>query len=620
MDSLHRALLAVTTEPCVILDRNGQVVLANEAMANRLGLPVPQLAGNDLFSLFPREVAERRRAFMLRAFETGKGVRFEDETASGASFTAVVEPVPDDSGHVRLVVVGVRDISEPKRAEEQRVRLANAIEQAFEAIILLDNDFNIQYVNQSFEAMTGYPQQEVAGKNIDMLYKGEEQTRLLHTIVRFLEHSDIWAGRTHNTRKDGSIFECDKTVSRIRYKRSKTLGYVSVWRDVTEMSALERQLRHAQKLEAIATMSGGLAHDFNNILGPIILHAELCIQGMAAEDPMHASLCEILDAANRAKDLVGQILGLGRQREQDKPIPFSLGSIVKECLKLLKPSLPPDIMVLYRNEAKSDILLADPSMIHQVIMNLCTNAAHAMEPRGGELSISLHDQQVELRPNDYQSINPGAYVRMEVRDTGHGIPREDLHRIFDPFFSTRHDGKGTGLGLAVVQNIVSALDGAVEVTSTPGKGSCFSVLLPRGEDFEAQLDAVSAGNGSQPGLHIMLVDDDALMAQGARAALVELGHRVTVSSNAFEALALFRQYPDSYDMVIAELSLAEMDGMDLTREILFNRPEMPVFLSTSYSENSLRERARACGARAVICKPFRMEELRRWLENLDPAG
>jgi PAS domain S-box-containing protein len=616
MDVLHTALLAATAEPCVILDRNGRVVRANKAMANRLGLPAASLVGGDVFTLFPREVAERRRAVMLQAFETGKRVCFEDETSSGATFTAVVEPVRDESGHVPLVVVVVHDISEPKRAEEQRFRLANAIEQTLEAIILLDDDFNIQYVNQSFEAMTGYPQREATGKNISILYKGEEQTKRLQSVLDYLDHADIWAGRTRNTRKDGSVFECDKTVSRIRYKRSKTLGYVSVWRDVTEMTALERQLRQAQKMEAIATLAGGLAHDFNNILGPIILHAELCMQGLDAEDPMHASLCEILDAANRARGLVGQILGLGRQREQDKPIPFSLGSIVKECLKLLKPSLPPNVMVIYRNEAESDILVADPSMIHQLLMNLCTNAAHAMESQGGELSISMRDQLVELRPKDYQAVNPGSYVRLEVRDTGCGIPREDLHRIFDPFFTSRHDGKGTGLGLAVVQNIVSSLNGAIDVTSTPGKGSCFTVLLPRREDFETLLEATASGNGHHAGLHIMLVDDDALMAQGARAALAELGHRITVSSNAFEALALFRQYPDNYDLVIAELGLAEMDGMDLTREILFNRPEMPVFLSTSYSENSLQERARACGAQAVICKPFRMDELRRRLETL----
>ncbi len=622
MDALHTALLAVTAEPCVILDPTGCVIQANEALATRLGIPTTKLTGSDFFSLFPQEVSERRRTFMLQVFQSGKSVCCQDETSSGATFTAVVEPVRDDAGVVLLVVVAVRDISQPKHAEEQRFRLANAIEQAYEAIILLDNDFNIQYVNQSFEAMTGYPQHEVTGKNIEMLYKGEDQAKLLRSIVSFLEHSDIWAGRTRNTRKDGSVFECDKTVSRIRYKRSKALGYVSVWRDVTDLSILERQLRQAQKMEAIATLAGGLAHDFNNILGPIILHAELCMQGLDVADPMHASMCEILDAANRAKGLVEQILGLGREREQDKPIPFSLGSIVKECLKLLKPSLPPNITVFYHNEAESDILLADPGMVHQVIMNLFTNAAHAMEPQGGELCVRLYDKHVELQLNDYQSINPGDYICLEVSDTGCGIPPKDLNRIFDPFFTTRHDGKGTGLGLAVVQNIITSLQGAIDVASTPGKGSCFTVLLPKSDELEDQSDAAGmlSGNGRDSGLSIMLVDDNALTIQDARATLLELGHKVTISSNAFEALALFRQYPDSFDLVIVELNLAEMGGMDLTREILLNRPEMPVFLSTHYSENSLQERAKACGARAVICKPFRMDELRLLLETLNIGG
>ena len=617
MDALHKAILAVTAEPCVILDRSGQVVEANEPLASRLGIPLRKLSGCDVFSLFPQEVAERRRSIMRQVFETGKGMCFEDETSSGAVFTAVVEPVHGDNGGVEVIVVNIRDISEPKRAEEQRYRLANAIEQAVEAIILLDNDFNVQYVNQSFEALTGYPMREVAGKNISMLYQGEEQRKVLERVNEFLEHSDIWSGRTRNTRKDGTVFECEKSVSRIRYKRSKTLGFVSVWRDVTELAVLERQLRQAQKMEAIGTLAGGLAHDFNNILGPIILHAEICMEGLDEDDPMHGSFCEILDAANRAKGLVGQILYLGRQREQDKPIPFSLSSIVKECLKLIKPSLPPDIRVVFQNETHSDVLLADPTKIHQLIMNLCTNSAHAMDSGGGELNIRLSEEVIEPIPNAYQPLEPGDYIRMSVCDTGCGIPRENLGRIFDPFFTTRHDGKGTGLGLAVVHNIVTGIGGGIDVKSKEGEETCFSVLLPKSEDSEKQLDAIMSGlDEENQGLSILLVDDDRLMAQGARAALMELGHRVALSSNAFEALALFRQCPDNYDLIIAELTLPEMDGMDLTREILLNRPELPVFLCTSYSEMALQERADACGARGVLCKPFRMEELRSRLESL----
>lgn len=607
-----------TSEPCVVVNNQGLIAKINEAMARRLGATSTWLQGRDLFSLFPKEVAERRRELFTEVLHNGTHLRIEDETSSGAVFTADITPVHDDLNKATMAVICIRDVTEPKRLEEQRYRLAIAIEQAIEAILILDNDFNIQYVNQSFEAMTGYAQNEVLGKNMHFLYTGKTRDELLQHVSNTLEYADSWVGRTVNTRKDGIPFTCEQTISRIRYKRSKELGYVSVWRDVTHEAALERQLRQAQKMEAIGTLAGGLAHDFNNILGPIILHAELGMQGLDQNTLLYDSLEEILDAANRARGLVDQILSLSRQREHDKPFPFPLSSIVKECLKLLRPSLPPDIRINFVNQAGSDMLLADTTQIHQLIMNLCTNAAHAMAVSGGLLEIALSHEEIEDNCCEYQALKPGRYLRMEVRDTGQGIPKEHLDKIFDPFFTTKKEGKGTGLGLAVVHNIVMGLGGIVNVQSEWGKGSVFSVMLPECPSTH-RFAGPSGNHAAQPAgkkLRILLVDDDALTGPGSKHALEEMGHKVVLSRSAYEALALFRQNPDELDLVITEYNLAELGVTKLTKELHLSRPELPVVLCTTYCAATMLERAVACGALAVLSKPFHLPELRDCLQQI----
>ncbi len=497
-----------------------------------------------------------------------------------------------------------------RRAEEQRILLSNAIEQAMEGILILDNEWTVQYVNQSFEAITGYGLQEMRGSKVDLLYQGEDQQRVYKNVVCCLDYTDSWAGRTNNTRKDGRLFECGQTISRIRGRRGQALGFVSVWRDVTEMAALERQLRQAQKMEALGTLAGGIAHDFNNVLGPIILYTELSLEGLTETDPLRPCFQEILDAAGRARSLVEQILGLSRRREHDKPTPFKLSSIVKECLKLLRPTLSPAINIVFQSHTASDTLVADPTQIHQVIMNLCTNAAQAMNQEQGVLEIALREELVDAESPVHRDVRPGRYLRLEVRDTGHGIPAEDLERIFDPFYTTKEDGKGAGLGLAVVQNIVTHLGGGIEVQSEVGVGAVFTVLLPCSTlDQEITVGLSEAVQKSGAGLNVLLVDDDVHMRQGVAQLVKEFGGRATPCRNGYEALALFRQSPDDFDVLVAEASLTELSGLDLAREARFTRPGLPVVLLAHVPEAVQPERARACGVLAVIGKPPLPEEL-----------
>jgi len=478
----------------------------------------------------------------------------------------------------------------------------------------MDPEFIIQYVNQSFEQMTGYAQADVKDGSIALLYTGPEQMHFLEAITSEVRRGEIWAGRTRNTAKNGQILHCEMTVAPIRGRRGVIIGYVSVWRDVTRVAQLERQLMHAQKMEAIGTLAAGIAHDFNNILGPIILHAELGLDMFPlSEQPHPARECfkRILGAGERAAALAEQILNLSRRRGQDQPVPFPLSSVVRECLKLLRPSTPAGIDIRYKNEASSDQLLADPALVHQVIMNLCTNAVQAMETRGGVLGIHIRS----INPPLLQDIEDAyGFVELSVSDTGHGISPEDLDRIFDPFFTTRSPDKGTGLGLAVTRNIVDRLGGSITVDTRPGQGSIFRVLLPLAQGAAGE-EAIQAPD--EPYLRgeerILFVDDDASLMATGESALKRLGYAVVACRNAQEALmALGRK---RFDLVMSNVNMPGMSGLELARRLLLRRPELPVVLFSGQTRLN-EEECRVMGVREFLSKPFHMRDLALCLRRI----
>jgi CheY-like chemotaxis protein/anti-sigma regulatory factor (Ser/Thr protein kinase) len=364
-------------------------------------------------------------------------------------------------------------------------------------------------------------------------------------------------------------------------------------------------------MEALGMLAGGIAHDFNNILGPIILHAELNMQGLPQDSPIFQGLGEILGAAQRAKGLVDHILGLSRKREKDQPLCFQLSSLVKECLKLLRPSLPSDIRIVFENRSRWDLILADPTQVHQVIMNLATNAAQAMQDSSGELSITLSEAKVLESQTGSQGLPKGRYIQLEMSDTGPGIAPENLERIFDPFFTTKKEDTGTGLGLAVVRSIMNSIGGNVRVESTPGKGATFRLL------FLSCVPEKTARRVPQDREeHMLLVDDDPVVVQGSRGALEQLGFTVTACRSAFEALAYFRKAPEQFDVCICEASMSEMGGVELARELLLNRPDLPIVLSFASHAGLPMESMAHLGISACIRTPFRMDDLRKTLTKV----
>jgi signal transduction histidine kinase len=370
---------------------------------------------------------------------------------------------------------------------------------------------------------------------------------------------------------------------------------------------LEGKLRQAQKLEAIGTLAGGIAHDFNNILSPILGYTEMALSDTPQFSPMRHGLEQILAAAIRARDLVKQILIFGRFGREQERMPLEMGSIVKEALKLLRASLPSSIEV--RQNIGTGVAMADATQIHQVMMNLCTNSAHAMNGRG-TLDVGL--SRVNLNENALADpalscLKAGPYLKLCISDTGIGMNAATLERIFDPYFTTKEVGKGSGLGLAVVHGIVKRHEGAVTVKSEEGKGTMFNIYIPETEASAGPI--VDKGEVLPVGTErILFVDDEQVLVELGTEILMRLGYGVTSITDSAHALEMFRSRPGEFDLVITDYTMPKLTGAELCEELHRIRPEIPIILCTGFSEKMTEATAADLGVE-LIMKPFSLKQL-----------
>ena len=399
-------------------------------------------------------------------------------------------------------------------------------------------------------------------------------------------------------------------VNPIRDSEHKIAGVQALVEDISERRRLEEQLLQAQKMEAIGTLAGGIAHDFNNILAAIMGYAELASLDTEEGTKAKYNLQQSIRASHRAKDLVQQILAFSRQGRQERR-PLDIGPIVKEGLKLLRASLPATIEI--RREIEKDLgaIEADPTQIHQVLMNLCANAGHAMEERGGVLGVYLEKVEVEREGLAVSAgVEPGWYLRLRVSDTGAGMAPEVLKRIYDPYFTTKGPGKGTGLGLAVVHGIVQSYRGGITVVSEPGKGTTFDIYFPRVDAVVAPLEGEKVEPlplGGQE--RVLFVDDEQAIVEIGQKILGHLGYEVIVRTSSLEALGLFRANPERFDIVITDMTMPNLTGDRLAQELLRIRPGIPIILCTGFSESMSEEKAKALGVREFVMKPLVMRDL-----------
>ncbi|MFZ0927932.1 MAG: PAS domain S-box protein, partial [Syntrophobacteraceae bacterium] len=529
--------------------------------------------------------------------------------------------VRDREGKPLYIEGFVEDITERKLAEEERVRLVTAIEQTAEAVIITDTNWIIGYVNPAFTALAGYDGTEAIGRHLRLLKSGKHDRTFYRGIRETLAGGQAWSGRLTNTKKDGSLFESEVTASPVRNKSGAIINYVAIHRDIARQVKLESELRQAQKMEALGTLAGGIAHDFNNILGVIMGFTELAKFELGKGSPILRKLDEVLKAADRAKELVKQILAFSRRTEQQK-IPVPLGLIVKEALRILRSGLPSTI------EIKTDVfskaaVLADPTQLHQVLMNLCTNAAHAMQDQGGVLEVRLTDVLLEGESAaSPEGLKPGLYVELTVKDTGCGIDPAIIDSIFDPFFTTKKQGEGTGLGLSVVHGIVKSYEGQIDVESEPGKGTKFTVLIPA-----LKIECVPIKAEDQTLLprgreRILVVDDEPQLAEAVEQMLINLGYDVVTRTSGMEAIEVLCRQPHEkrFDLVITDMTMPHFTGADLADELRGFQPVVPVILMTGFSNNMDAEKAEDLGIQGFLMKPVTLGQLAKTVrEVLDPG-
>ena len=503
-------------------------------------------------------------------------------------------------------------LRESERNYRELVQSANCI------ILRMDTNGQVIFFNNYAQRFFGYREEEIIGKNVvgTIVPQKDSSGFDLEAMIKDIGANPerYVSNENENVRRNGELVRVTWMNKVIYDEEGRIREILAVGIDVTEKWKLEKRLAQAQKMEAIGTLAGGIAHDFNNILSAIIGYTELSLMDTPKDDPMQNNFKQVLKASGRAKELVRQILTFSRRRENELQ-PIKVNLIVNEAIKLLRASLPSTIQIRHKIESNLTVL-SDATNIHQILMNLCTNSSYAMQENGGILEVNLSDVDLDSKfTGQHPGVKPGKFIKLTVSDTGCGMSPEVSGRIFDPFFTTKKVGQGTGMGLSVVHGIVKSHGGAITVDSLPGQGTTFSLFLPASEAVsitpEDSVQLMVTGTE-----HILFVDDEDFQADIAKRLLVRLGYRVTARTDSLEALGLFRQTPDKFDLVITDMTMPAMTGDVLAAKIISIRPDIPVIVCTGYSERIDKEIIKKIGIKELAMKPLVMKDIAEMIRRV----
>jgi PAS domain S-box-containing protein len=495
-----------------------------------------------------------------------------------------------------------------ERTAELR-RQAELLDLAHDAILVRTPEEVITFWNTGAEEIYGWAKDAALGEITHDLLRTQSPVSRADMNAAILSQGR-WEGELTHFRRDGKpLLVFSRQVLR-KEEAGRPAEILEINQDISERRQAEERVRQSQKMEALGTLAGGIAHDFNNILMPILINMELAVFDLPRESSVSQYLKLALEAGKRGKELVRQIIAFSSQKEQRRE-PVNIAVVVREAVKFLRASIPSSIEISEHIAAESSVVRADATQIHQILMNLGSNAAQAMREGEGRIEIRLEEIEAdEDAPSRNPALPPGGYCQLTLSDTGQGMTKDVMDKAFDPFFTTKKPGEGTGMGLSVVHGIVKNHGGFITVTSEVGKGTTFTVLLPlmRGdlEPVSPRKERISARAGTE---RILFVDDEDILVRSMVPALERLGYRVTGVSKAGEALALFRERPEAFDLVITDQTMPFMTGEKLAREILHLSPDIPVILCTGFSEVIDEDAARALGIREFMLKPFSISEI-----------
>ena len=549
-------------------------------------------------------------------------IKITTRTGEEKFITAINIPLLEQNMMISTAQDNTERYKAIKKLENSEQRFRLSITEAPNPIMIHAEDGEVILINNTWSELSGYSPDEIPtlAEWVKKAYAGLGKTMIANIETLRGIDSRVNMGEYEITTKNGQKRFWDFSAVPIGYLSDGRKATMDMAVDVTDRKQaeeqrirLESQLRQSQKMESLGTLAGGIAHDFNNILFPITGYTEMILQDLSSNSPLRHNLNQILKSAKRARDLVKQILAFSRQTEQEVK-PIDLKVITKEVLKLIRSTIPSTIEVSHSLSEAPCVVMADPTQIHQIAMNLITNAFHAME-NGGKLEIKLSRQQLD-RNFTKDKIKFGPYACLSVSDTGNGMEKSIIEKIFEPYFTTKETGKGTGLGLSVVHGIVTSYNGNIVVDSEPGRGTTISVFLPLIENISedrTHVDGLSLKRGEE---RILLVDDEDAVLQIVKRILELLGYSVTTTNSGLKAAALFKQKPLEFDLVITDMTMPKMTGVQLARELKDIRKEIPIIICTGFSEQLDKKKADALGFEGFISKPVLINKISETIRNV----
>lgn len=622
-EELHRALVNSLPDVVMRFDRDGRHLFVSENVSRVVGLTADQFIGKTHRDLgFSETQAEFWEKAVQGVFDSGKFFETEfmfDGRSGPVIFNWRLVPERNRSGMVQSVLSLSRDITTQRRAEQNYKMLFDQMLDGFALHEIICNDagkpvdYRFLAVNPAFERMTGLKADDITGRTVLEMLPGTEQRWIdIYGKVALTGEPVFFENYSADLKKHFEVTAFQPVANR----------FACIFQDITrrkqaeaDQAILQAQLSQAQKMESIGTLAGGIAHDFNNILFPIVGHTEMLLEDIPDDGPIRSSLSEIYTGALRARDLVQQILSFSRQGKTELKL-MKMQPIIKETLKLIRSTIPATIEIKQNLQTRCGAVKADPTQIHQIIMNLTTNAYHAMAENGGELKVTLEEIQLDEHHLISPDMTPGEYVCLTVADTGMGMDKEIMGRIFEPFFTTKGKGKGTGMGLSVVHGIVKAMKGAVKVHSEPGKGTKFHVYFPvvgpASEKKERKSKETLPGGCEK----ILLVDDEEAIIVMEKQILERLGYHVTSCAGSTEALETFKFHPDQFDLVLTDMAMPHMQGDKLAQELFRIRPDIPILLCTGFSETMTEDRIKSLGIKGLVLKPVMMKDIAQKIRGI----